>query len=101
VNLLSNAIKYGEQKPIELKAWTDANEVCLTIRDRGHGISPDFLPRVFERFEREGTIASIGGLGLGLYITRQLVEAHGGRITVTSRPGDGSEFTVRLPRRPN
>jgi signal transduction histidine kinase len=96
-NLVGNAIKYGEQKPVVLKVYADQAEAVLEVRDQGMGIAPENLRRIFERFERAAQPDRITGLGLGLYISRQLVEAHGGRIEVQSVPGCGSTFKVRLP----
>ena len=70
----------------------------LVVRDQGIGIAPEHLSRIFERFERAVSAHNYGGLGLGLYIVRQIVEAHGGAIHVTSTPGEGSTFVVDLPR---
>jgi signal transduction histidine kinase/integral membrane sensor domain MASE1 len=95
-NLLSNAIKYGEGKPVDIRAFAEGDQVVLTVEDQGQGIEPAFVDRMFERFER-GTTGT-QGLGLGLYITRQIVESHGGTIEVLNRPGAGVTFTVRLPR---
>ena len=102
-NLLSNAVKYGGGRPISVEVGTtgagkDADAV-LAVRDRGIGMSPDELGRIFGRFERGAAERNYGGLGLGLWIVRQVVDAMGGSITVDSALERGSTFTVRLPRR--
>ena len=97
-NLLSNALKYGSGKPIRVGLTSDADTVSLTVRDQGIGIAENDLQRIFERFTRATDLKSADGLGLGLYIVRKLVEAHGGTITVSSQLGSGSEFVVVIPR---
>ena len=72
----------------------------LRVKDHGIGIEADLLPKIFDRFERAVSSTHYGGLGLGLYLARTIVESHGGTITVESRVGEGSTFTVRLPRLP-
>ncbi|NOK18609.1 GAF domain-containing protein [Corallococcus carmarthensis] len=102
VNLLTNAAKYGAGQPVSVRAGVDAlDEVWLEVRDEGIGIEADALPRLFGRFERAVSERHYGGMGLGLYISRQIVEALGGRIDVDSQPGQGATFTLRLPRRPS
>ncbi|MBA3463284.1 MAG: GAF domain-containing protein [Deltaproteobacteria bacterium] len=96
-NLLSNAIKYGKGSPIEVKLSRQGDTAVLAVSDRGIGISPEDQTRVFQRFERAVSPRKFGGLGLGLWIVRQLVVAHGGTITVESALGVGSTFTVTLP----
>jgi len=96
-NLVANAIKYGEGRPISVSARADADQVTLEVRDRGIGFEPGEHDRIFEKFVRAVPLAHYGGLGLGLYITRQIVEAHGGRISADSTPGEGATFRVTLP----
>lgn len=100
-NLLSNAVKYGEGRPISIEvAITESGVVrqaSFEVRDRGIGIPPDEIGRIFGRFERGASERDYGGLGLGLWIVRQMVDAMGGTIAVESTPGLGSTFTVRLP----
>ena len=98
-NLLSNAIKFGGGKPIviRLEPGSDRKWARMTVRDEGIGISPEDQSRIFERFERAISKQSYGGLGLGLWITRQIVDALGGRIRVESAFGKGSTFEVELP----
>ena len=99
-NLLGNAIKYGARgRWIGLTARPTGREVVVTVADRGMGIEPAEQTRIFEPFYRApGAIAAqIQGAGLGLSLVQRIVEAHGGRITVRSVPGEGSEFVVRLP----
>jgi len=96
-NLVSNAIKYGDQRPVEVELAPAEGAVRLRVRDGGVGIAPEEQARLFERFERGGAADQYGGLGLGLWIVRLLVEAHGGRVTVESAPGQGALFTVTLP----
>jgi signal transduction histidine kinase/DNA-binding response OmpR family regulator len=98
-NLLSNALKYGAGKPIDVTIEAVDDRVKLTVCDRGIGIAADDIGRIFELFERSGAVKHFGGLGLGLYITRQVVEAHGGTISVTSKPAEGAVFVVDLPLR--
>jgi signal transduction histidine kinase len=98
-NLLSNALKYGAGKPVELTLESDGTRARLTVADGGIGIAADDVQRIFARFERAAPARNFSGMGLGLYITRQAVEAHGGRITVTSQPGRGATFIVDLPLR--
>ncbi len=100
-NLLSNAVKFTPPGgKVEIRSMRDGDEVKVEVRDTGVGISPEFLPKMFERFtQADSTIARVsGGLGLGLAITKQLVELHGGTITAESEGvGKGASFTVRLP----
>lgn len=96
-NLLSNAIKYGRSAPIEVRVTCDGTRAQLSVRDHGMGVAPADRDRIFERFERIRTAGDPGGLGLGLYITRQIIDMHGGTIWLDSAPGDGSIFVVELP----
>lgn len=99
LNLLSNAIKYtppGGQ--ITVRAYASEQEMVLQVSDTGVGIPPEGIQRLFEKFYRvPGTERSAQGTGLGLYISRRIVEAHRGRIDVTSQVGQGTTFEVRLP----
>ncbi|ATB40244.1 sensor protein [Cystobacter fuscus] len=99
VNLLTNALKYGEGKPVELIVRREGESAVLVVRDHGMGIREEDQRRIFDRFERAAPARHFGGVGLGLYITRQIVNAHAGTIEVTSKPGEGSTFKVRLPLR--
>ena len=96
-NLLSNAVKYGAGEPIEVSLVRNGAEARCTVRDHGIGISEDDQDRIFGAFERAVTRREQGGFGIGLWVVRQLVDTMHGQILVTSRPGQGSTFTVILP----
>ncbi|BDG01434.1 hypothetical protein AMOR_04300 [Anaeromyxobacter oryzae] len=96
-NLLANAVKFGSGRPIEIAVAAVNGMAQLTVHDRGIGIPPEAQARIFDRFARAVPTANYGGFGLGLWLTRQTVEAHGGTIAVASAPGEGATFTVRLP----
>ncbi len=97
-NLLANAINYNRKQGIvEVSVVRERGAVTLRVRDTGQGIAPEDLPRVFERFYRADKSRSAGHSGLGLAISKAIIDAHGGSISVTSEPGTGSEFTVRIP----
>jgi signal transduction histidine kinase len=98
-NLVSNALKYGVGKPVRIGLTTAGNDALLEIEDHGPGIAPAHRERIFERFFRADVGGQTGGLGLGLAVVRELVEAMNGAITVDSQSGRGTIFTVRLPRR--
>ncbi|MCP3143625.1 GAF domain-containing sensor histidine kinase [Pyxidicoccus xibeiensis] len=98
-SLISNAIKYGAGRPIDVFVEGDAEVARLCVKDRGIGLAREDTRRIFERFERAVSQRRYGGLGLGLYVARQIVEAHGGSIVVRSQLGQGSTFTVFLPTR--
>lgn len=99
MNLLTNAMRYGAGKPIllEVKASKDGAEII--VRDHGRGIAEENHERVFQKFERAAVGNEISGLGLGLYIAKQIVEAHHGSIRVESKLGQGATFIVELPTR--
>jgi PAS domain S-box-containing protein len=96
-NLLGNAVKFGAGKPVEIVLDATDGSAHLAVADHGIGISPDDQRRIFERFERAVPETHYGGFGLGLWIVRNIVEAHGGDIRVSSEPGKGSRFDVTLP----
>jgi len=97
INLLSNAFKYGAGRPVRVHLSSDGEQVSLTVSDQGLGIPPDKLELIFERFERIDPEHKYGGLGLGLWLARRLMDDMGGQLTATSRPGEGSSFLLRLP----
>jgi len=97
-NLLSNAMKFGEGRPIEVNVEATGTDVCISVRDYGIGISLEDRARIFGRFERAVSTRHFGGLGLGLYISVQILRAHRGSLRVESEPGRGSCFIVDLPR---
>jgi signal transduction histidine kinase len=99
--LLENAAKFGAGKTIEISVRREDGDATLSVRDHGQGVPPERLAHVFDAFERAVPASQFGGLGLGLFIARAIVEAHGGRLSVENRPGGGATFTARLPlRRP-
>ncbi len=101
-NLLSNALKYADPgTPVLMHARRLNGFVVVSLTDQGQGIDPDDVPHLFERFSRMKAARKIEGIGLGLYITRMLVEAHGGHIEVASEVGKGSTFTFTLPISPS
>lgn len=97
INLLTNAIKYAPGRPIEISLNHLDNKILLKITDHGEGILPDDQKKVFDRFERANSHAAQGGLGLGLYIVKQIITAHGGTIEVYSQQNVGTTFTIELP----
>jgi signal transduction histidine kinase len=96
-NLLTNALKYGAGRPVDIEVGRTEGQALWRIRDRGIGIAPEAQARIFGRFERAVSARAYGGLGLGLYISQQIMRAHGGHIEVQSRPGEGSTFSALLP----
>jgi signal transduction histidine kinase len=98
-NLVGNAIKYGPAKPIGVVVEEAGSFARILVRDQGIGIAEADTKRIFERFERAVSPQHYGGLGLGLFIASRIVQAYGGTIDVASKPGEGSQFTVNLPRR--
>ena len=97
LNLLSNAFKYGAGQPVVLTVSQERNEAVIEVRDHGPGVPEKDRGRIFERFERAASMRNHGGLGLGLYVSREIVRAHGGSITARNVPDGGAAFTVRLP----
>src|SRR5262249_1182756 len=101
-NLLSNAVKYSpamQGADVSCTVSGTAGRARVSVRDRGFGIAPEVLSRLFPRFGRIVTAenSNVGGIGLGLFVSRELAREHGGDITVVSTPGQGSEFILELP----
>jgi signal transduction histidine kinase len=96
-NLLSNSAKYGGGKPITLSLKETGGFAEITVADQGNGVAKDKQALIFNRFERVGDNVNISGLGLGLFIAREIVSAHHGSIAIDSEPGNGAAFTVKLP----
>jgi signal transduction histidine kinase len=97
INLLNNAIKFGLGKPVIVRTKSQEGRVVFSVQDFGIGIAKEHQTRIFERLERAVSLKQFGGLGMGLFIARQIVELHGGGIFLESVPGQGSTFTVELP----
>ena len=97
-NLVGNALKYAAGSAVTIRVSGRDGEASFEVQDRGPGIGAEDLSRIFDRFERAAPSRHYGGLGLGLYIARQVVEAHGGTIGVHETPGGGATFSVVLPR---
>jgi PAS domain S-box-containing protein len=97
MNLLANAIKYAPGRPIHISAVRAGELAILEVRDHGPGIPETELSRVFDRFERAASPRSFGGLGLGLYVAREIVASHGGTIGAANALGGGTSMTIRLP----
>ncbi len=97
-HLLANAIKYGAGRPIELKVQHNDSEILLTLKDGGIGVPPHVAERIFGAFERAVSPREFGGLGLGLFLSRGIVEAHGGHMRVCTQDVHGAEFHITLPK---
>src|SRR5205085_140437 len=98
LNLFANAVKYSpDGGAISLTVSREDHWAVVTVRDQGLGIPAADLPHIFERFHRAGNVGRISGTGIGLAEARQIVEQHGGTVTVASQEGCGTTFTLRLP----
>jgi signal transduction histidine kinase len=96
-NLLTNALRYGAHSPIDVRVYNQDGQARVEVQDRGIGIGEENQKRIFQQFERVSAKTVVAGLGLGLFISEQIVAAHGGTITVESRIGEGALFRVCLP----
>ena len=96
-NLLTNALRYGARSPINVRVYSEQDQGRVEVRDFGIGIGEENQARIFQQFERVTAKHAVAGLGLGLFISEQIVTAHGGTITVESRIGEGALFRVCLP----
>ena len=96
-NFISNAIKYSSQGVINVTVEAEKNSVCLHVKDSGAGIKAEDLPKLFQRFTRLKSTSQVGGTGLGLYISRLIIESHRGRIWADSLVGQGATFSFSLP----
>jgi two-component system phosphate regulon sensor histidine kinase PhoR len=99
-NLLSNAVKYSDKVPvIDIEGFTENNSICISVADNGIGINKLDQKHIFDKFYRAstGNIHKFKGLGLGLYYVKKIAEAHGGDVSVSSKPGNGSTFTITIP----
>lgn len=99
-NLLTNAVKYSEKEPeIDIEGYSDKNRIFIKVADNGVGIDKSEQKHIFDKFYRvsSGNIHKTKGLGLGLYYVKRIAESHGGDVSVTSKPGKGSIFTVTIP----
>jgi signal transduction histidine kinase len=96
-NLLTNALRYGAKSPITVKVYSESGQALVEVQDLGIGIGEENQKRIFQQFERVCAKHAVAGLGLGLFISEQIVTAHGGSITVQSRIGEGALFRVCLP----
>jgi signal transduction histidine kinase len=97
-NIIGNAVKYGHGKPVDVSCRAHEGDAEIVVRDRGIGIAPEDQSRIFERFERAVGDQHYPGLGLGLWIVREIVAQHGGSVNVKSALGAGTEIAVTLPR---
>lgn len=97
-NLFTNVIKYAPGKPVHVRLIKGMNKVRVSVEDEGKGISPQNVEKIFGRFERVSSGSEVSGMGLGLYISKQIIQDHGGLIYVESRPGRGAKFNVELPK---
>lgn len=95
-NILSNALRYGEGRPVKVTLKKNKNAVEVGVHDQGQGISREMIRKIFEKFERGDETTENTGLGLGLFISKQIIDAHGGEIEVISSPNEGSTFYVRF-----
>ncbi|WP_085938838.1 sensor histidine kinase KdpD [Anaeromyxobacter sp. Fw109-5] len=95
--VLANAIKYGAGKPVDVELARRGEAALVIVRDRGIGVDPCVRERIFERFERAVSPRHYGGLGLGLFVARRVIEAHGGTISVEGAPGEGATFRIEVP----
>lgn len=96
-NLLTNALRYGANKPVDVAVYTEGQYAVVQVRDQGIGISQENQQRIFQQFERVSSTQVVSGLGLGLFISEQIVAAHSGKIEVSSELGEGALFKVYLP----
>ncbi|VVM40365.1 hybrid sensor histidine kinase/response regulator [Pseudomonas fluorescens] len=96
-NLLTNALRYGAKSPVSVKVYSEGDRALVDVQDQGIGIGEENQKRIFQQFERVSARHAVAGLGLGLFISEQIVAAHGGTITVQSRIGEGALFRVCLP----
>ncbi|MCP3099767.1 HAMP domain-containing histidine kinase [Myxococcus sp. K15C18031901] len=99
-NLLVNAIKFGAGSAVDVALWQVGDRARLTVRDRGIGVPPEAVERIFAPFERAVSVHEYGGLGLGLYLVRRIVEAHGGSVRLIDEDGVGATFVLELPVEP-
>jgi signal transduction histidine kinase len=97
MNVLANAFKYGAGAPVAVALHREGDEAIIEIADQGIGIDEQDRERIFGRFERAAPMRHYGGLGLGLYVSREIVAVHKGMIQAANRPGGGAVFTIRLP----
>ncbi len=98
-NLLDNAIKFAPSHPIEVSVSAKNSRAVLSVRDHGPGIATERLNDIFDPYKRGVSARNFGGLGLGLYVVRAIVEAHGGAVTVENEPENGTRFTLELPQK--